>query len=212
MMLGWLGMTLAWGEPTGSPPVEDAGVEDHQAMSIFDNGRRLYDEGQYEQAIVAFERALELSSRPELYFDIANAKERLGDLQGAIDALMMYRIYAEPIEQDILRARVDALRARLAAAEMQALEPPPVDLMQRRRTSAAWALAGFGGVLAAAGGTVAAVTYAQGRQSLGEGDRESWERIRPVNNAALGTALGGVAVGITGVTLAFKLGQPVESQ
>lgn len=184
------------------------GAPDDQAMARFDDGRRSYAEGDYGPAIRAFEDALALSGRPTLHFDIANAKERLGDLPGAIEALQIYRAEADAAERTTLDARIASLQTRL--------RPPPVDegfdlprtsLSRRRATG--WALAGVGGVLAAAGTTVSAVTSAQGRQSLEEGNREAWERTRPVNQAAFAAAVGGVAVGVTGLTIALRSPPPL---
>lgn len=101
--------------------VED---DDARARELFQNGAVLYDEGRYEEAVLAFEEAYRLSARPALLFNIANALERLGRWQEALDVLSRYRAYARVDERETLDRRIVNLERRIA--EAAASPPPPV--------------------------------------------------------------------------------------
>ena len=60
-------------------------------------------------------------------------------------------------------------------------------------------MAGIGGVIAVGGAAVATTTWLSSRQHLENNDQESWDQLRPVNNAAVGAAAGGVVIGLGGV-------------
>ena len=61
---------------TPVPPVHaQANSDEVRAKELYRNGERLYEEGLYEDAVVAWERAYELSERPLLLYNIANALE-----------------------------------------------------------------------------------------------------------------------------------------
>lgn len=96
--------------------------EDVRARELFQNGAILYDEGRYEEAVLAFEEAYRLSGRPALLFNIANALERLGRWQEALDVLSRYRAYAKAEERETLDRRIVNLERRIAEA---AASPPP---------------------------------------------------------------------------------------
>ena len=88
-------------------------VEDNRAKELFQNGSLLYEEGQYEEAVLAWEKAYELSARPLLLFNIANAYERIGAWQDALDALNRYRAFAPGEERETLERRIFNLNRRL---------------------------------------------------------------------------------------------------
>jgi tetratricopeptide (TPR) repeat protein len=95
---------------------QDPPADLDRARELFENGRILYDEGSYEQAIVAWQEAYRLSQKPELYYNISGAYEKLGRYREAIDALNQYRAMAPATERDVLDRRIRALEDRLAAA------------------------------------------------------------------------------------------------
>ena len=99
---------------TLNPSVSLAAGEDNQAKILFDNGRVLYREGQYADAIAAWERAYALSNRPLILFNMANAYERNGQIREAIETLNRYRAFAEPQEREVLLRRIRNLESRLA--------------------------------------------------------------------------------------------------
>lgn len=96
----------AWAQ---APAVDD----EQRARELFENGVILYDEAQYEQAILAWQEAYRLSQRPLFHFNIANAYERLGDLESALDYLHRYRAYAPAEERGTLERRIRTIETRL---------------------------------------------------------------------------------------------------
>lgn len=106
--------------------------DDARARRLYLQGDRLYAEGAYLAAVEAFQEAYELSRRPLLLFNLANAYERLGRYADASDVLQRYLPYAPAHEQDSLRRRLANLqaleenrRAEEEAAARAAAQPPP---------------------------------------------------------------------------------------
>jgi tetratricopeptide (TPR) repeat protein len=187
-----------------APPADEA-----RAKELYANGQRLYDEGYYEQAIAAWKEAYALSSRPALLYNVSNAYERLGKLQEALDTLNLYRAFASGDEAATLDRRIAVLERRLAEQRAAPLPPAPVvasPSLVPDATPPAVTRRARPGVAAVGGGTtllfgvVAAATYASSRAWIEEGDRERYERFRPINNAALGLA--GASLAVTGIGLA----------
>lgn len=208
MLLVCLSAALAQ-QPAPSPhpsPPPTPDEDQAQARLLFENGERLYDEGRYEQAIVAFREAYDLSRRPALLYNMANAYERLGRLEEAVDALNAFRIHASPDQQDVLMARVAAIEERIArqredaATVLEPLDPAP---RPQRRSPAPWVLASAGAVLAVGGGSVAGGTWLSSRQQR---DPEQWAATRPLNNAAFGSAMAGLTIGLTGIVWGISRG------
>ena len=139
-----LGVMLSWALLGGAARAQEEGTAadiDARARELYDNGAILYDEGRYEDAIVAWEEAYRLSGRPLLLYNIANAQERLGQWRAALDTLNRYRAYARPEERERLDRRIANLERRLAedpglTAAPPASPPPPTaapeDPRQRR--------------------------------------------------------------------------------
>ncbi len=96
---------------------------DERARELYENGAILYDEGRYEDAVIAFEEAYRLSGRPALLFNIANALERCGRWGEALDVLSRYRAYAAAEERETLDRRITNLERRIAEAKD---DPAPV--------------------------------------------------------------------------------------
>jgi tetratricopeptide (TPR) repeat protein len=137
-----------------------------RARELYDNGRRLYEEGSYGGAIVAFERAYELSADNNLLYNISLAYDRLESFEQALAFLDRYRALAPADEQDALERRKQSLLVRLEKqredrardASAPAPEPPAsppavaptgVDAPAPRRARVvppvAWAMLGVAG-------------------------------------------------------------------
>jgi tetratricopeptide (TPR) repeat protein len=86
---------------------------DARARELFDNGAQLYEEGLYVEAVAAWTEAYDLSPRPLLLFNIANAYERLGKYQEALDYLNRYRAYAPADERQVLERRMGNIERRV---------------------------------------------------------------------------------------------------
>ena len=97
-----------------------------RAKELFDNGALLYDEGNYQAAILAFQESYNLSKAPVLLYNIANGYERLGDLKAARDTLNTYRAVAPAEERAALERRIANLEERLAAPVAAPVVAAPV--------------------------------------------------------------------------------------
>jgi tetratricopeptide (TPR) repeat protein len=84
-----------------------------EARVFYDRGVKLYRAQQYQGALAAFNAALQMSSAPELHFNLAVVSERLGRGQDAVDHYRAYlaaRSNAEDREQ--VEARIAALQPK----------------------------------------------------------------------------------------------------
>lgn len=102
-----------------APPPEDA-------RTLFQRGQAAYSQGDYESAIAQWTRAFELDPRPLLQFNLSQAYERLGQLEGAIAALERYLEVADPSDehQADARARLASLRERLGRTSIRVIGGP----------------------------------------------------------------------------------------
>ena len=119
---------------------------DDRARELFQNGRDLYNQGRYEAAITAWAEAYELDARPVLLFNLANAYERVGRLEEALEALLGYRPYAPAEEGDLLDARIRTMEERVAVIRSERRQEEQAKLEAERelaeeREAAAAALA-----------------------------------------------------------------------
>ena len=127
-----LGLSLAplrVSAQAGAPAAtDDRAANLKRAEELFRNGERLYTEGSYEPAILAFQESYELSKEPSLLYNIGNSYERLGDFANARRYLDQYRAFASEKEREPLARRIQALdqrqrekedKERKAAAEAQ---------------------------------------------------------------------------------------------
>ena len=83
---------------------EDAEV----AKRLYLNGKMLFQEERYGDAVTAWNKAYELSHKPVVLYNVAIAYEKLEEYQKSIDTLYQYRIYAPLEEQDELVAKIEA--------------------------------------------------------------------------------------------------------
>ena len=208
--------------PSDDPPPSGERTDDEQAKLLFTNGKTLYGEGNYEAAILAFEEAYALSRKPGLLFNIANAQERLGQLQAALDTLAKYRVYADADQQEALNRRIYNIERRLgvrppdpAAPDPTAPNPtapnptavaprsgavpapPPAPVpfstpLPRRGRPGLWTM-GAGLVVAGGTGATAIATYATSRRLQEEGGEVNRARFETLR------PINNVAVVLAGV-------------
>ncbi|MDD9934230.1 MAG: hypothetical protein OXT09_11540 [Myxococcales bacterium] len=105
-------------------------ASDQMAKEQFQQGRQAYNGGNFQQALDAFQRAYQLSPRPELLFNIGQAADRLrmDDL-----ALSSFKQYLAELPQahnrEQVENRVRALEAVIAQRDAREAEagaaPPP---------------------------------------------------------------------------------------
>ncbi len=129
-----------------------------RARELYENGAILYEEGEYEEAIAAWEAAYALSEEPLLYYNIANAYERMGRYDEAIDALARYRAFAPTEEREALDRRLRNLETRrqeqAAATTPTPTSPVTPDTRLSVATAAPVALVGLGVVGLGTGATM----------------------------------------------------------
>lgn len=190
--------------------VDPADVE--KAKVIFENGSQLYEEGNYDGAILAFQEVFRLTESPVLHYNLANCYERLGELQQAVDQLNLYRAVAGQDEVETLDRRLVNLERRLEeAAAVPAPPPVPVPVPAPVPVVAppparhpAWWLVGLGTAAAAGGGVGAYATWSQSEVAVSEGDRDRFLSLRTWNHVGLGTVAAGVVS--AGLGLAIRTG------
>ena len=110
------------------PPTTGYGQSgtEQRARDLFENGKRLYDEGLYDDAVAAWEAAYNLSpDKHLLLYNIANAYERLGRYQEALDNLNRYRALAPAEERETLERRMRNIERRLKEQQAATAEATP---------------------------------------------------------------------------------------
>lgn len=107
-----------------TPPEQPAGAGD--ARSLFDRGQAAYRRGDYEEALVLWQRVFELDPLPRIQYNLAQAFERLGRANDAADALEQYLTTAEPDDpyQSDARARLASLRERIGRTGIRIVNAP----------------------------------------------------------------------------------------
>lgn len=105
------------------------------ARRHFDSGVAYLEESDYDNALKAFQKAYELSKRPEILLNIATVHERQSDLPAAVASLKGYLEAAPQGEHvETVKLRIQNLEKRLqeqenakqaAAAPAPAPAPPP---------------------------------------------------------------------------------------
>lgn len=218
MTLLMLGLALAQDAPapSGDAPSEPPASQEPdlaQAKKLYENGARLYEEALYEEAITAFQESYRLSNQHALLFNIANAQERLGDLEGAIKSLNTYRIYADEAEAAKLDRRVRTLEGRMdQQSTVPAPDPTPVPVVTppapvtpvQKSNTVKWVAIGGGLGASALFGGIAGLSYLNGQGAIDDGNESTYNTARGLNNASIGVAGAGLGVAIVGLALPSK--------
>jgi tetratricopeptide (TPR) repeat protein len=88
-----------------------------EAKRLFNQAHLAYRRGDYEEAILKWEQSFELSREPLIFESIANAHERLGDPERALENLRKWREKAPRREHKSLDSRIENLESRIARRE-----------------------------------------------------------------------------------------------
>jgi len=90
------------------------------ARALFTQGQSAYETRDYATAARLWERAYELDARPLLQYNLAQAYERLGQLEQAIEAYQIYVDNAETVDQRVqgARARIVSLQQRVSQTSL----------------------------------------------------------------------------------------------
>jgi hypothetical protein len=124
-------MLMLWLALSASPALaQDANEE--EARELYEEGARAYADEDYQAAVDAWQEAYILSGRAEFLFNIANAYERMGDLESAMDYLVRYRDEGSEEQRDMIDKRIRDLEKR-AKAEGQDVKAPKADNEPRTR-------------------------------------------------------------------------------
>ncbi len=118
------GAAFAAAPPALAQPKKPAKVDPRyaDAKRYFDDGADAYRQGNYEAAIKAWEKSYELSQKPLIFENLANAWERVGDAKKARDYLAKWREVAPPEERELLDVRIRNLSARVQREEEAAAQ------------------------------------------------------------------------------------------
>jgi tetratricopeptide (TPR) repeat protein len=208
MLVWWMcAQAVAQDAPAGEAPAEASTA---RAAELFDNGARLYEEGQYDAAVLAFRESLKLSGESALYYNIANCLERMGQLEEARKELNTYRALAPASERETLDRRLAALDKRIADQAAKATPAPtpvappaPVEVKKHPR----WALVGAGLVVAAGGGVGAGVTALQAQEAQDARDEAGYNTMRTLNVVSWSAV--GVGAGVAVLGLVLPVSSPV---
>jgi tetratricopeptide (TPR) repeat protein len=104
-------------------------TSDDLARRHFDSGVAYLEESDYDNALKAFQKAYDLSKRPEILLNLATVHERKSDLPAAVAALKQYLEAAPQGEHvETVKLRIQNLEKRLqeqADAKQQPLAPAP---------------------------------------------------------------------------------------
>ncbi len=99
-------------------------VSEERAKELFYNGQLLYEEQEYESAVLAWQKGYEITQLPAFLKNIALAHEANQDYPKAIDYLKQYRAFAPFEEQEELKVWLVDLESKQAkyAAEQAKVE------------------------------------------------------------------------------------------
>jgi tetratricopeptide (TPR) repeat protein len=99
---------------------------DREARFLFEAGRTAYDAGRYKEALGHFQRAYDLSQRPQLLYNVGQAADRLRQDELALDAFERY-LSALPAADNrpAVEERIKVLREVLAEKHAAATAPVP---------------------------------------------------------------------------------------
>lgn len=116
--------TVSFTPPLGAQ-APDA-TRDEEARRVFQAGQLAYEDSRYLEALSYFERAYELSARPELLFNIGQTADRLRNDERAIAA---FERYVELLPNAENRRQVDV---RLEILRTRSTPDAPVPTVQRQ--------------------------------------------------------------------------------
>lgn len=99
---------------------------DDLARRHFESGAAYLEESDYDHALEAFQKAYDLSKRPEILLNIATVRERKAELQPAVDALNRFLAEAKPNDDhiDAVKLRIQNLQKRIADEKAKAAPIP----------------------------------------------------------------------------------------
>ena len=124
-MSRWFLALLLAGGMFMSAPALASESSDEKAKEWCESGKAFYHEARYEQALVAFETAYRLSSRPTLLRSIGYCYEKLDRLEEALDTFHRWLGQADPENLTEIERHIRRIEQAIDAAN-QVAPPPPL--------------------------------------------------------------------------------------
>ena len=215
-----IGAALAAFVAAASPTACAQSSSDELARRHFESGVAYLEEADYSSAITAFQKAYDLSKRPEILLNLATVHERNADPESAVTALRAY-LEAAPEGEHVttVKLRLQNLEKRLKErSEPEPAPPPPAPAetapKQTRPVSSpptkpgpnrlpAFISLGVGGLMAGgalATGLVAKVKYDEAENTCGhacrDGQLSSSRAFALTSTVLTGAAALGVGLGV----------------
>ncbi len=224
LAVGYTGVASAQAEPVQPAPAEPS-AEEQEARELREQlaapeitsdetyriGKRFFELALYEDSEVAWLRSLELGYDPKVAVGIAESRERLGKLGGAIEMLERYLASTpEAPDRAAIEARIAELhKAREAAAAAVAEEPvveeepepPPPAPARRNVKPAIWTLTGVSAASLVTGTVLGILALAEQddyRNNPTKDKADRGERLAIFADVTFGVA---VVTGITALVL-----------
>lgn len=205
------------------------GSADTDARAVFDDGRRAYDEGRFEDATRAFRRAYLLSARYQLLYNIGQSELRAGHDAQALQAFEAFLRHAGA--DDPQRAEVEErVRVLRSMGVESAPDPTTTETTTTTTTSTTetttdtppppprdegpgvvpWILVIGGGAAIVAGAVLMGVGVSESSRVTGATDGMRWADLEGSASSAnvlwgTGIALAAVGLAATGVGLVWAL-------
>jgi tetratricopeptide (TPR) repeat protein len=98
---------------------------DDKAKEWYESGKAFYQEARYDQALVEFEIAYRMSSRPTLLRSIGYCYEKLDRLEEALDAFYRWLGQAAPQDHTEIERHIRRIEQAIEAANQVVAPPPP---------------------------------------------------------------------------------------
>ncbi len=103
-----------WRKKAKAAKVEKAEPETPEqikAREHYSNGKALYDEQKFEEALQEFQAAFRIKSHPTVLKSIAECQVQLGDIPAAINTLQQYVDNPEATDKALVEARINELES-----------------------------------------------------------------------------------------------------
>jgi tetratricopeptide (TPR) repeat protein len=215
-MVRWLGSLVALVVfAYAGPLAAQASSTDSEARVRFEAGRMAFAAERYEDALVDFERAYELSQRPVLLFNIAQSYARLGRNREAVDAYQHFLREAPEGEagREEAEAQIVLLERVIASSppepvDEEVREPEAATPTARDDDPTGWVLVGVGGALTLAGAILTGVGLSDRFAVESPGPGVEWSDIMEAyDRGPILEAVGfsTLAVGLVGLTVGLIL-------
>lgn len=181
----------------------------------FQAGASYYEAGDYNDALREFQRAYELSQKPELFYNLSLCHQQLGDLDQATSFLERYLGEVEDVPNRAnLQRRLENFRERMAQREQNQNQEQEQEQEQEPTESGGvspllWTGIGVGGAglvtLAVSGGlALSEKGNLEGRGCPESGDRCDSGSLKTrsiVADIGLGLTVVGVTLGVVGLIM-----------